>query len=107
MKRKWSARTVVFLGERDDALDLRGALEHRDCLLGGVGDDERPGGGGGAFWGADNSERLERAGRGRNLEERRGGGKEEALSGHGGRRERKNFWGLVVDGRIRSGQGQG
>ena len=77
MKRKWSARTVVFLGERDDALDLGGALEHRDCLLGGVGDDERPGGGGGAFWGADNSERLERAGRGRNLEERRGGGKEE------------------------------
>ena len=39
-------RTVVLLRERDDALDLGRALEDGDGLLGGVGEDERPGGGG-------------------------------------------------------------
>lgn len=84
-------RTVVFLGERDDALDLGGALEHGDGLLGGVGDDERPPARG------DEAERVERAGRGRGrLEERRRGGRggeEGGLrgggdGGHGGRRRR-------------------
>ncbi len=38
--------TLVILGEGDDSLNLGGALEHGDGLLGGIGDDERPGSGG-------------------------------------------------------------
>jgi hypothetical protein len=76
-----AARTVVLLGERDDALHPRCALEYGDCLLGGGGDDVRPGGGG------DEAERVERAGRGGRSGEDGGGwrgcGQEEGLRGHG------------------------
>jgi hypothetical protein len=99
-------RTVVVLGERDDALHLGCALEDGDCLLGGVSDDERSGGGGtpGA---CDEAERVERAGRGgRNGEDGggwRSGGEEEGLRGHGGGDQRWGRgcwrwlgWGLVL-----------
>jgi hypothetical protein len=80
-------RTFVLLGERDDALHLRCALEYGDSLLGGVSDDERPGGGGGAPGAGDEAERVERAGRGGRSGEGgggwRGGGQEESLRGHG------------------------
>ena len=78
-------RTLVILGEGDDSLNLGGALEHGDGLLGGVGDDERPGSGGARGAGGE-AERVERAGRGRGLEKgggRGGGGEQEGLGGHG------------------------
>ena len=82
-------RTLVVLRERDDALDLGRALEDDYGLLCGVGDDERPVGGGAPRAG-DEVDRVERACGGIGSGEERGGGggggggEEEGLRGHGG-----------------------
>jgi hypothetical protein len=79
-----SGWSVVLLRERDDALDLGCALEDGDGLLGGVGEDERPGGGG-TPGPSDEAERVERACGGRGGGEEGGGRREEeGLRGHGG-----------------------
>lgn len=96
--------TFVLLRERDDALDLGCALEDGDGLLGGVGEDERPGGGGGGTpWAGDEAERVERAcGGSRGGEECGGRREEEGLRGHGG-----GGGGLWEFGRVSLGCGVG